>query len=360
MAAEDEGRTEEPSEYRLEKARKEEGRVAKSQEIGSSLILLFIAALLVFLGKWILGQCVDIYKFYFSRCTQGQVNDPNLATPFFITFAKIILPIGAVAIITGVLANILQNKGFIFTTKPLTPNFSKIAPKFGEYFKKTIFSSRGLFNIAKSIGKVVVIYAISFILIRKDMFELIQTISNGQILESMGKIGKMCITLLLIVAIVFVLISIPDYFVQRKEFMDSMKMTKQEVKQEMKELEGDPEKKARLDQMQRQILTQNIRKAVAEADVVVTNPTHYAVALQYDYDKADIPPKVTAKGEDSLALSIKALAKENDVPIVENRIVARGLYTETKVGDIIPSAYIETIALIYTHLEKFKNKFKRN
>ena len=132
-------------------------------------------------------------------------------------------------------------------------------------------------------------------------------------------------------------------------------MTKQEVKQEYKELEGDPEVKGRLQQMQRQLLAQNIPKAVAEADVVITNPTHFAVVLKYDEEKNEAPV-VTAKGEDQTALYIKQLARDNNIPIREDRPLARGLYTDVQIGAIIPSGYIGIIAEVYSHLEKFRNK----
>ncbi|MCQ2591489.1 MAG: EscU/YscU/HrcU family type III secretion system export apparatus switch protein [Treponema sp.] len=357
MAAEDEGRTEEPSEFRLEKARKE-GRVAKSQEISAALILLLSVLLLIALSKWLLQNCYECFTYYFNRCHNPDVQDPNLVTEFYILFFKMIIPTSLVAVVAAILANLIQTRGFIFSWKPLEPKFSNIVPKFGEYLKKTIFSGKGLFNIAKSIGKVAIIYTIAFFLIRKDLFTLLEIISNGQILSAVGKIARMCAQLLIIVSVLFLIISIPDYFVNRKEFMESMKMTKTEVKQEFKELEGDPEVKGRLQQMQRDLLSQNIPKAVSESDVVITNPTHYAVALKYDEKEAPAP-MVTAKGEGQTALYIKRIAKENNIPIEENRPVARGLYTDVKIGAIIPQAYFRVISLIYTHLlnkDSDKNK----
>ena len=348
MAAEDEGRTEEPSEYRLEKARKE-GRVAKSQEIGSSLVLLLTIVVLIFIAKWVLGQCIDIFTYYFSRCSNPDVTDGKLASVFFREYIKMILPTSLVAVVAGLIANIIQNKGFIFSWKPLEPKFSKIAPKFGEYFKKTVFSGRGLFNIAKSILKVAIIIIIAYILIKGDIPVLVEIVSNGQILPAVGKIARMAAKILIFVAVSFIAISIPDYFVQKREFIETMKMTKQEVKQEFKELEGDPEVKSRLMQMQRQLLQQNIPKAVSEADVVITNPTHFAVVLKYDTAVADAP-MVTAKGEDEMAFTIRRFAKEYDKPIVENKPVARGLYTDTEIGDIIPSDYWKVISVIYSHI----------
>ena len=143
MAAEDEGRTEEPSEHRLEQARKE-GRVAKSQDISSALILLLGVVILIFLGKWLLSQCIYIFQYYFSRVHASDVTDANLMSAFLVNYLKMLAPVAAVAVVAAIVSNIIQNKGFIFSTKPLEPNFSKITPKFGEYFRKTIFSGKGL------------------------------------------------------------------------------------------------------------------------------------------------------------------------------------------------------------------------
>ena len=349
MAAEDEGRTEEPSEYKLEKARKE-GRVAKSQEVSGSLILLLGILLMYILAKWIFGQCIDVYKFYFSKCASPDMSDRSLYTAFIMFFLKCVLPFSGIAIVAAFIANIVQNRGFLFSWKPIEPKFSNILPHFGEYFKKTIFSGKGLFNIAKSIVKVAVIIVIAYFLIKKDMFELMMILKNGQILMGVAKIAKMAAQILIIVSVFFLGVSIIDYFMQRREFMESMKMTKQEQKEEYKELEGDPEVKGRLRQAQMQLLQQNIPRAVAESDVIITNPTHFAVGVKYDFNVADSSPTVTVKGEDQTAFTIRRLAQENDVPIVENKALARGLYTDTQVGDIIPESYWKVMATIYTSI----------
>lgn len=354
MAAEDEGRTEEPSEYKLEKARKE-GRVAKSAEVSSSLVLLFSVLVLLFFGKTILNDLITAFKYYFNVAAEGDYKNPSVVYYFFYILLKCLIPVGVVTLIAGIMGNIVQTKGIVFSLKPIEPKFSKIVPKLGEYFKKTIFSGKGLFNIAKSILKIVIIAVVGYIFIKKNIPELIQVINNGQINVAISKIAKMCAQLLIVVSVIFLLLSIPDYFVMKREFMEEMKMTKQEVKEEYKEIEGDPEVKGRLKQMQQQLLSQNIRQAVAESDVVITNPTHFAVALKYDQEKTD-SPMVNAKGQDEIAQTIKSIAKENNVPIVENRPIARELYTNLQVGDIIPQIYFNVIATIYSQLDKFKNK----
>lgn len=353
MAAEDEGRTEQPSEYKLEKARKE-GRVAKSQEISGALVLLICVVTIVFLAKWLFSEIITIFKFYFTQCSTYDIKNPAFLPAFFNVFIKCVLPIGLISAISSVAANIIQTKGFIFSLKPIEPKFSKIVPKIGEYLKKTIFSAKGLFNVAKSFGKVAVICFVGYIYIKKDLFVLIDIIDNGNVAGALGQVAKMAAQILITVAVIFLAISIPDYFVQRHDFMEEMKMTKQEVKEEYKEMEGDPEVKSKLQQMQRQLLSQNVRKAVSESDVVIANPTHFAVALKYDQTVAN-SPMVNAKGEDNQALLIRRIAEENNVPVVENRPVARELYTNVEVGDIIPDIYFTVLAEIYSHLEKFKN-----
>ena len=353
MAAEDEGRTEEPSEYKLEKARKE-GRVAKSQEVSGALILLFGIIIIIAMAKFLLAQLIGAMQFYFLRCTAGDIKNPSFVTAFFDFFLRCVLPVGVVGFIAAIVGNIIQTRGFIFSLKPIEPKFSKIVPKIGEYLKKTIFSAKGLFNVAKSLGKVALIIIVAYTYIRKDIFVLMEIISNGDIAGALVKIASMAAQILLTVAVLFLAISIPDYFIQKRDFMEEMKMTKQEVKEEYKEMEGDPEVKSRLQQMQRQLLQQNIPKAVAESDVVIANPTHFAVALKYDAQSSDAP-MVNAKGEDNIALTIRRIAEENGVPVVENRPLARDLYTNIEIGDIIPEAYMTAVAVIYAHLGKFNN-----
>lgn len=357
FAAEDEGRTEEPSEIKLERARKE-GRVAKSQEFTGALVLLMVVLTLIVLGPWILEQIKQVTIYYFTRCTENQIDNPAFAITFFYFFLKIVLPVALIGSIAGIAGNLIQNRGFLFSTKPIQPQFSKILPNFAEYFRKTFFSFEGGFNIAKSIGKIVIISSVSWVLIRSDLPSLLMMLQAGNIDASVGRIAFMAAQILVTTSVLFLVISIPDYFVQRRQFLESMKMTKQEVKQEYKEMEGDPEVKSHLEQAQRQLLQRNMPRAVAESDVVITNPTHFAVALKYDPDVTEQSPQVTAKGADEIAFAIKRIARENDVPVIENRPLARGLYTDTQVGDIIPDIYMRAIVLVYTEIDYY-SKIKK-
>ena len=352
-SAEEEGRTEEPSEHKLKKAR-EEGRVAKSTEINGALVLLLPVIAIIILAPWIFKSCVEVIRFYFDRCVSAELTDSALVDAFYNYFIKLVLPIGLSAMVAGVVGNIVQTKGFLFSTKPIEPKFSKILPKFGQYFKKTIFSLEGAFNVFKSLFKVVVLFIAAYVIISSDM-ETLLSMMNVSLWSGVCYIAKMAAKILLVAAIVFLGVAIPDYIVQKKQFMESMKMSKQEVKQEYKDMEGDPLVKSRLRQQMRNLLYQNLPKAISESDVVITNPTHYAVAIKYDNATMQAP-MVNAKGEDELAMRIKTLAKENDVAIVENKLLARELYTKVEIGDIIPEEYLQAMAVILANVYTMKGK----
>ncbi len=352
-SAEDEGRTEDPSEHKLRKAR-EEGRIPKSQELTGGLVLLLPVLTLILLAPWLLRGFVQVIRFYMERCTTASITDGELLMEFLYAMVRMVLPIAATALVAGVAANVIQNKGFIFTTKTIEPKMSKILPKFGEYFKKTLFSFEGAFNVVKSIVKVAVIFIAAYLLIRSETRQLV-SLMNTNFWDGIVFIAETTAKLLIITSIIFIIIAIPDYIVQKKQFMESMKMTKQEVKQEYKELEGDPLVKGKLRQYMHEMLRRNIPAAVAKSDVVITNPTHYAVAIQYD-STTMAGPMVMAKGVDSLARRIREIATENKVPLVENRPLARALYAEVEIGEMVPENYYQALAVILANVYNTKGK----
>lgn len=352
---EDEGKTEEPTEHRLREARKK-GQVAKSQELNGALVFLIGVLILFFLAPWIEQKLEEVMSFFFNHINDSKVDNGQYAYIFLRYFLMLFLPFGLVGAVVAVIANLVQNKGFIFSTKPIAMDFKKVAPKFGEYFRRTLFSFTGLFNIIKSIVKVIVIAIVAIIIIRSDMNKLLSALYVGTPMQALKQFATTAAKMLVICGIFLVLVGIADYFVQRREFRRKNKMSKQEVKQEMKELDGDPEVKSHLDSAQKEMLRQNIPRAVKEADVVITNPTHYAVAVQWKREVNEAPA-VTAKGEDRTALNMKEIARENDVPIVENKPLARGLYTDVQIGAIIPGIYWKAIALVYSHIQ---NKSQAN
>ncbi|MGP1510181.1 MAG: flagellar biosynthesis protein FlhB [Treponema lecithinolyticum] len=352
FAAEDEGRTEQPSEYKLRKAR-EEGRVAKSQELNGALVMLLPVLTLIVLSPWLFKKSIEIIRFYFERCTQAQLNG-MLVRSFFHYFIAMVSPVCIAALIAGISANLIQNKGFMFSLKPIEPKFSKVLPHFGEYFRKTLFSFEGAFNVFKSLLKVIVVFICAYITIKNDLPKLLSLL-NVNLWNGIVHIAVMSAKLLIIASFIFLIISIPDYLVQRRQFIESMKMTKQEVKEEFKTLEGDPLVKSRLRQIMRELMRGNIRENVAKADVVITNPTHFAVAVLYDKEVMQ-GPMVCAKGQDALAQRIKEIARENDVTLIENRPLARALYAEVEIGDIIPETYYTVLATILGKVYAMKGK----
>lgn len=343
FAAEDEGRTEDPTEFKIRKAR-EEGRVAKSQELNGAIVLLLPVLSLIAFAPWMLKTFTEMLRFYFSRSTTVDITDPTLVAAFFHYFFMLALPVTLTALISGVVANILQNGGFIFSLKPITPKFSKIAPNFAKFFSKALFSAEGLFNLAKSLVKVVIISVIAYISIKNELPKLV-TMLNTSLWNAVTFIASMASRLLLTASLFFLAVSIPDYIFQRRQFMESLKMSKQEIKEEYKQMEGDPLVKSRLRQRMRELLSQNMAVNIPKADVIITNPTHFAVAMQWDRETMRAP-MLTAKGADELALRIKSIARDNNVPIVENKPLARTLYAEVEIGDMIPDEYYQALAVI--------------
>jgi len=343
FAAEDEGRTEDPTEFKLRKAR-EEGRVAKSAELSGAVVLMAPVIALIILAPGMLRTFTEMLTFYMTRSTTTDINDPVLVRAFFHYFVKLVLPITLTSVVAGVAVNLVQNGGFIFSLKPIAPKFDKVAPRFGRFFSRALFSAEGLFNLAKSLVKVAFISFIAYLSIRNELPRLITMLSSG-LGQSVAFIASMTSRLLLTASFMFLAISIPDYVFQRRQFMESLKMSKQEIKEEYKQMEGDPLVKSRLRQRMRELLSQNMAINVPKADVVITNPTHFAVAMQWD--RATMrAPMLTAKGSDRLALRIKEIARDNGVPIVENKPLARALYAEVEIGDMIPDEYYQALAVI--------------
>jgi flagellar biosynthetic protein FlhB len=357
FAAEDEGRTEAPSETKIQRAREEEGRVAKSQELIGALVLLIPALLLVFLGPSMLRTCIEMLRFFFTRAVElDSVEDRLVAGLFFRYFARLALPLVSAGMLAGILSNMVQT-GFLFTTKPITPDFSRVLPRFGQYFQRTLFSVEGLFNFGKSIIKMGIIGMVAFFLIRGEMEKLIN-LETASLWMGISTVASLAIRLLIISALLLLVLSIPDYMFQRWRHLESLRMSREEVKEERKLYEGDPYVRSRIRARMRQMMSRNMAVNVSKADVVITNPTHYAVALEYN-KKIMRAPQITAKGEDEVALLIRRIAQDNRVPLVENRPLARALYAETEVGDFVPEAYFTVVATILSKVMGINEERRR-
>lgn len=343
FAAEDEGRTEEPSEYKLRKAR-EEGRVARSTELSSAILLLFSIITLAILMPYIISTTMEMMQFFFSSSTKIDVTNTKRVAPIFLLyFVKIAAPLAGVAFVAALAGNLIQ-VGFKFSAKPITPDFSRIIPKFGTFFKRAFASGETAFNLALSIAKIAAVGIIVYMNVKANLSLIVNFVSMPFAL-TLHSLLDIAFKIMLESAIVLLVIAIPDYFFQKRQYIESLKMSKQELKEERRMNEGDPLVKSRLRDRMRDILSKSMLANVPKADVIITNPTHFAVGLQFKRGRM-IAPMVIAKGQDNLALAIRRIAEEHNVPIVENKPLARALYAEVELGDVIPDKYYEVIALI--------------
>jgi flagellar biosynthetic protein FlhB len=296
-------------------------------------------------------------RFFFARVTElDPAKDRIIMEAVMNYFVRLALPIVAVSLFAAVFANLIQT-GFLFTTKPLVPDFSKVVPHFGQYFQRTLFSMEGLFNLAKSVVKMAIIGGVSFFLIRSRLKELLN-LQTADLYSAFTLVASIVIRMLIMCALLLLVLAIPDYMFQRWRHRESLKMSREEVKEERKQYEGDPQIRNRIRQRMREFMTRNMMVNVPKADVVITNPTHFAVALEYNRENM-LAPMVTAKGQDEMAQRIKTIARENEVPIVENKPLARALYAETEIGDIIPAAYYEIVATVLSKVMALNEK-RRN
>jgi flagellar biosynthetic protein FlhB len=353
FAAEDEGRTEEPTEHKLRKAR-EEGKVAKSGEFTSALVLLFGAVTLGLFSTYFLKSTLDMLRFFYQSFTGMDITkEASLLPLFFKYFLRLVLPVILVAFVTALLGNLLQ-VGFLFSVKPIIPDFTRIIPHFARFFKRAFFSGEALFNLGKTLFKVAVIGVILYLNITAEV-KRITGLLTMPFLVSFGLIASIAFRIVVEAALAMLVLSFFDYLFQRRQHMESLKMSRQEIKEERRMYEGDPLIKSRLRERMRQILTRNMLRAVPKADVVITNPTHYSVALEYDR-VVNPAPVVIAKAVDSMALKIREIAVEHSVPIVENRPLARALYTEVEIGEEIPEKFYEVLATILAEVYRLNNK----
>ena len=354
FAAEDEGRTEDPTEAKIRKAR-EEGKVAKSPDITAALVLLLPMVLIAFMAGSMWQTLVEMTRFYLGQATTADpiTGGGPLAGQFFVYMARLLGPVLVVALIAAVGANLLQ-VGALFTTKPIVPDFTRIVPKFGQWLKKSLFSTEALFNIAKQLVKVAIIAAITVLNIQAEWSHLLNLlhVSFGLAVETLWRIG---LNIVLQSAIVMLILAVPDYLFQRNQHKESLKMSLQEVKEERKQQEGDPLIRSRLRERMREILRRNMMQNVPKADVIITNPTHFAIALQWDAATMTAPT-VIAKGQDLIAQRIKEIGANAGVPLVENKPLARALYAAVDIGDQVPQEYWELVSRILAEIYKLSGK----
>ncbi len=350
FAEEDEGRTLEPTEYRLRKAR-EEGNIPQSQELASVIILLAVIWSISFLGMTIFKAFYELNIMAINLIGSKDVSIGNVSrmvTEAIKIVMGFLVPLVVISLLATILGHGLQTR-FIVAWKKLTPNFRKVIdiPK---NFKKIFFSRDTFFNLVKSIVKVFVFFFIGFLVISSEIYNLQKLVFTSP-MQSFFYISGVTFKVSNVIILTLLALSLLDYLYQRWTFRKSLMMTPRELKQEIKEFEGDPYIKARIRELEQQLLQRRSLQEVPKADVVITNPRHYAVALKYDPSYMSAPT-VVAKGVDALALRIKKIAQENGIEVVENRALARALYKSVDIGEEIPPEYYQIIANILSIVYK--------
>lgn len=347
-------KTEEPTAKKLSDARKE-GQVARSQELvmAASLMALFLI-LKIFVG-WIGKRLISLFQKIYSVFgvftgdeENGTVIMMALLRDIILDTIIILLPIFASAILTAFVINVFQVKWQI-SLKPLQPKLNKFNPISG--FKK-LFSADKIFELLKSIVKIFIIGFLAYSTLKdrmNDIFHLIDMELGNAIVE----IGDLVLSLGIKISAFYMVIGLADYIYQRMKFKKEMMMTKQEIKDEFKQTEGDPQVKGRIRQKMREAARRRMMQKLPEADVVITNPTHFACALKYDKTQNDAPVLI-AKGADYLAEKIKEVARENFVPIVENKPLARMLYYNVELEQEIPEELYQMAAEVLRYVYSLK------
>ncbi|MDD3008760.1 MAG: flagellar biosynthesis protein FlhB [Arcobacter sp.] len=347
--ADEEEKTEEPTSKKLEDA-KNEGNVNKSMEVTGAAILFFGSLYLLFFSSFSLIEIKKLMMFSYGFI--GQELD---STIFFtitytvtLTLLKALAPLFILVIILAMATNWMQ---FGFVTIPLKFDLQKLDPIKGI---QNIFGFKKLIEALKLTLKLTIIMVVMFILFILTNKEFLMMMNQ----ETTATINTMLqLSIYFILAILFILIifAIIDFYFSRHYYMKSLRMSKQEIKDEFKNMEGDPQVKGRIRRIQMQMAQKRMMSNVPNADVVITNPTHYAVALKYD-NKVNSAPVVAAKGIDFLALKIKDIARENRIPIIENPALARSLYEQIEVDKEIPSSFYKAMAEIFSYIYELKRK----
>ena len=345
-------KTEEATGKKLADARKK-GQVAKSKDV-SLAVSLVTCTMLIVIATGLIGSILkDVMQYYLQSGILQEVNELSLKTIVVNIIGKAalcILPVIVPIALAGIIGNFIQ-VGFLFSTESLKPSFGKLNPINGF---RNMFSMKSLVDLGKNTIVVTLISILAFSFIKENYSEILQT-GNLRISELGVEVRNLVLSLFFRICLFMVVLAVADFVIQKRIFKKDMRMTKQEVKDEYKQMEGDPKIKSKIKQKQREIASRRMMEAVPNATVVVTNPTHLSIALKYEDGEMNAP-KVVAKGADMVALRIKEIAKENDVPIMENKTLARMLYEKVEIDEEIPHDMYQAVAEILAMVFNLKNK----
>ena len=333
------------------------GQVAKSQDLSGVITLIGLLVFFYLTKYTVWDQMASVYQLSFRAIPVVQQQPIITFLDVMSTLSNIITPMLLISLVFGLLGNILQT-GVMFSAQALIPKFDKLNPIGG---LKRLFAIRGLVELLKTVFKLgLIAYVVASALIT-DYPTILALGKAGLpyskvvplIVATAGAIG---FKIMLKVALLLLILAILDYLYQRWQHEQDIRMTREEMREEMKRTEGDPEIKRRIRQVQRELSMARMMKTIPEADAVITNPMHIAVAIKYDYETMDAP-YVVAKGERQVALKIREVAMENDVPMIENPPLARALYKNAEIGEAIPMEFYQAVAEVLAYVDELTQRF---
>jgi len=347
---EDPSKTEEPTAHRLGEERKK-GNVARSAEVDIAFYLLMLLIILGLGGSYIVKVLRQIFMYSLQNLDMGVsiINTQNLYLQYAVYFWMILFPIGFIFILSGFLSMILQ-VGWLVTWDKLKWKFDIIKLE----ALTQIFSIQGLKKLAIDLIKLAVLFFITWIVVRKSVYNMLGLI-NLDVINIYIFLIKLIIRIIISLLLFYIVFALADFFWSKFEYMRDLKMTKSEVKDEFKQLEGDPQVKRKILSLMMEESMKRMMKEIPTADVVITNPTHLAIAIKYDKEISDAP-LVVAKGKRLIAEKIKELARQHDIPIVEDKPLARLLYKHSNVGKPIDVQFYAAVAEILANIYNMKNK----
>ncbi len=348
----DTGEKTEPATPRRREDARKKGQVFKSTDLNSAIVLLAGSGAIFASLPFAFNEIKKLLVIFFTDYALRDMNHEYayyLLLESIVYFAKITGPVLIAAFIGALLISYMQ-VGFVFTTEPLTPKFNRINPIEG--FKR-IFSKRALVELIKSLLKVTITGYIVYTVLSK-YFYVFPRMLDMELMSCIMMFGEIVFEIALKVGLVFVIVGVLDFIYQWYEYEVSLRMSKYEVKQEYKQNEGDPLIKSRQKHIQREMAMKRMMAEVPKADVVITNPTHFAIALRYKADSMSAP-QVIAKGQDHIALRIKEIAKDNKIVVVENPALARTLYAICEIGTVIPEDLYQAVAEVLAFVYQQKN-----
>ena len=339
----DEDKSFEASQQKLKKAR-DNGQVIKSKDLSTALFIVVMFILLLLLAPAVFNVLGETFVLFFQQIPNKHLDDITWQYMMTITVRALILvvaPFLMVALFIAVVADFIQ-VGPLLTFKPIFPKIDKLNPIKGF---QNIFSKRSLVELVKNILKISLLALLAYVVFQGHVGELIAVGATENIFSILYILGEVLGQFIFMAGVAFFLIGGGDYLYQRNKFMNDQKMSMKEMKDEYKQSEGDPMVKAQLRQKRMQMLMQRMLEAVPEADAIITNPIHYAVAVKYEAEAMEAP-RVVAKGTELFAKKIKDIAEENDVPIIENVVVAQTLYKLVDIDRDIPADLYQAVAEI--------------